>query len=353
VEALPSIAISLVGGHIADKFNKKITIYICVGSLLFCSTSLFGIAYFLNTPNYMLLIYSIIFLSGLARGVLGPTLFSFWPTLLESKDDIPQATIWNSIVWQFAITAGPILGGLLITTIGLAYSYAIDAFLIICSLSLFYSIRYQFIQPTNNENESLFNTIKSGLSFVFGNQIILSAISLDLFAVLFGGATAMLPAFVSDVLLIDSSALGLLKSAIGIGSILIIILFTFRPIKKNAGKYMIMSVVGFGMSIIGFGLSTTFWMAFLMLFLSGIFDGVSVIIRSTLIQLYTPSNMKGRVSAVNNIFIGSSNEIGAFESGLTAKLFGLVPSIIIGGVMSILVALIIGLKAKKLIKLDF
>lgn len=348
-EAIPAISISLFGGHFADKYNRKKIIYICISTLLFCSVSLFFISKQLSIN--IVYIYTIIFVSGLARGVLGPTLFSFWPQLLPTNSLIKNATLWNSIIWQFAITIGPIIGGLMIAPLGISLCYLVDSSLVFLSFILFAIIPYSH-STSNLQNVSIWQNIKSGITFVFKREIILAAITLDLFAVLFGGATAILPVFTTEILKIGASEYGILKSASGIGSIVIISILTFYPLSKKAGLILLISVFCFGLSTVGFALSTTFQLAFIMLFLCGLFDGISVIVRSTLIQIYTPQDMKGRVSAVNNIFIGSSNEIGAFESGFAAKTMGLIPSIIFGGAMSMLVVVIIGFKFKKLLNLN-
>ena len=202
--------------------------------------------------------------------------------------------------------------------------------------------------PKLNIKESL----QTGLKFVFGNQIILSALALDMFAVLFGGAVALLPIFASDILKIGPQGLGALRSAPAIGSVTMAVFMAYRPITFNAGKKMLWAVAGFGACIIGFGLSQLFWLSFALLLMSGVLDSVSVIIRSTLIHTLTPEHMKGRVSSVNNIFVGSSNEIGSFESGLAAKLLGVVPSVVFGGSMTILIVAFTAWKADKLRKLS-
>jgi MFS family permease len=194
--------------------------------------------------------------------------------------------------------------------------------------------------------------ITAGLKFVFKNQIILSAISLDLFAVLFGGAVALLPIFADEILHVGKIGLGFLRSAPAIGAVVMAVYMTHHPIRKYMGKILLWSVAGFGFSMIGFGLSTNFWLSMFLLIASGMFDCVSVIVRSTLIHTLTPENMKGRVAAVNSMFIGSSNEIGMLESGLVAKLMGAVQSVIFGGCMTLAVVSTTAWKANKLRKLD-
>lgn len=349
-EAIPAITISLFGGHIADKYNQKYIILLCTALLFMCSMALMLLSY---PPTQATLwgIYGIIFISGLARGILGPAIFSFWPQLLPNKEWYANAVTWNSTVWQIASTAGPAVGGLLIAPLGITYCYLADALLMLLCFLLFYLISFK---KTLNHHVSsnVWTNISIGLQFVFNNQIILSAITLDLFAVLFGGAAAMLPVYANEILLVGPFEFGLLKAAMGVGSIATALTLAYIPLKKNAGKKLLWAVAGFGMCIILFGISEWFWVSFFLLIIAGMLDGVSVIVRGTLMQTYTPDHMKGRVSAVNNIFIGSSNEIGAFESGLAAKLMGVIPSVVFGGCMSIIASVAVAYASPKLRKLQ-
>ncbi len=253
--------------------------------------------------------------------------------------------------WQGASVAGPAIGGLLYGFFGIEASYAADVLLMLLAFLFFFLIGAKPLPPTT-ERLPIKESLLSGIRFVFGNQIILSAISLDLFAVLFGGAVALLPIFASDILRTGPQGLGFLRAAPAVGSVLMAVYLTHRPMKVNAGIKMLIGVAGFGLCMILFGLSTNFYFSMLLLSLSGMFDSVSVIIRSTLMQTLTPEHMKGRVSSVNNIFVGSSNEIGAFESGFAARLMGVVPSVVFGGIMTLLVVGITTFKADKLRKLN-
>ena len=199
-------------------------------------------------------------------------------------------------------------------------------------------------EPAPAEDIPVFASIREGLRFVFNNQIVLGAMSLDMFAVLFGGAVAMLPAFIQDVYHYGPEGLGFLRAAPAVGAILTSLILTRLPINHHAGRWLLSAVAGFGLCIIGFALTVHFWVAAVLLLLSGIFDGISVVMRTTILQLATPDAMRGRVSAINGIFIGSSNELGAFESGITARLMGLIPSVIFGGVMTLIV---VGITAKR------
>jgi len=353
-EAVPAIGISLFGGQMADTFNRKTIILWCAFVLFCCSSLLFLVSSNLNGMliNYgTTAIYSIIFMSGIARGILGPAIFSFWPQIIKDKTMYPNAVTWNSTVWQISATAGPAIGGLLIAPLGITVSYLADAALVAISIALF-SLIANKPDPIRNKVDSIWVNITAGLRFVFNHQIILSTITLDLFAVLFGGAVALLPVFAKDILHVGAFEFGLLKASMGLGAVSVALLLAYNPIRKNAGIKLFWAVAGFGMAMIIFGLSTYFWLSLIILLFAGMMDGVSVVIRGTLMQLHTPNEMKGRVSAVNNIFIGSSNEIGAFESGLAAKFLGVVNSVVIGGIISIVVVIAMALKSEKLRKLQ-
>ena len=348
-EAIPSITVSLYAGHIADIVQRKKIIVTTISTLLFCSASLL---YFTTDLGAFLLsygvfpIYSVMFISGIARGFLTPAAFSFMPQLVP-RDLFTNAVTLNSSLWQAAAIAGPSLGGFIYGFFGVTASYAVDVLLVIISLSLISFIPERPLPPASEE-QGVVEKIRAGLRFVFNNQIILSAISLDLFAVLFGGAVALLPIFTSEILHVGPEGLGMLRAAPWVGALIIAVYLTHNPISKHAGRILLASVAAFGICMILFALSTSFWFSLFLLALSGGFDCVSVIIRGTLLQTLTPENMKGRVSAVNNIFIGSSNEIGMFESGVAAKLIGTIPSVIFGGCMTILVVIITTFKATKL-----
>ncbi|RAU81476.1 MFS transporter [Pontibacter arcticus] len=353
-EAIPSIFVSLYAGYLADMVPRKKIIMVVITVLMFCSLALL---YFTLDASHTLLtygalpIYVVIFVSGIARGFMGPAVFAFMPQLVANKTLYANAITWSSTTWQAASLAGPAVGGLVYGFFGVTAAYITDAVLVFLSLSAFSMIGSKPL-PENINPQNLKESLQSGIRFVFGNQIILSAISLDLFAVLFGGAVALLPIFASDILKTGPEGLGFLRAAPAVGSVLMAVYMAHHPISVKAGKKMLWCVAGFGLTIILFGLSSNFWFSLVMLALSGGFDSISVIIRSTLIHTLTPEYMKGRVSSVNNIFVGSSNEIGAFESGFMAKLLGVVPAVVFGGTMTLLVVGITALKADKLRVLD-
>lgn len=353
-EAIPAIAISLWAGHLADKYNRRNILAGCLSLLLCCTAALFLLAWNRDVMSKTAIlsgIYAVIFMTGVARGFFSPTNFAFLPQLVDKKT-LPNAISWNSSTWEVASITGLGLGGLLYGFLGVTRTFAVLT--ILCSFSLFFLFRIgpKPVPPADHTVPAL-ERIQEGLRFVFSNQIILAAIALDLFAVLFGGAVALLPVYAKDILKVGPEGLGILRTAMSLGAITMAIYLAHRPLGRNAGSLMLWCVAGFGACIIGFGLSKWFWLSFLFLYLCGVLDEVSVYVRASLIQHLTPDHLKGRVSSVNSIFITSSNEIGAFESGFTAKLMGTVPAVVFGGLMTIAVVGITWWKAPKLRKLDF
>jgi MFS family permease len=352
-EAIPSIGVSLYAGHIADIVQRKKIILICVSTLVLCSVALLFFTLDMGSAllQYgVLSIYSVIFLSGIARGFLTPALFAYMPQLIP-RELYSNAITWNSTLWETAAIGGPAVGGLLYSIYGVRASYTADVVLMVIGLMLALAVTNKPLPP-ESEEQGMVEKIKAGLRFVFSNQIILGAISLDLFAVLFGGAVALLPIFAKDILNAGPIALGLLRAAPSVGALMMAFYITHNPIRRNMGAVLLYCVAGFGVCMILFALSENLWLSLSLLMISGMFDCVSVIIRGTLLQTLTPENMKGRVSAVNHIFIGSSNEIGMFESGVAARLLGVVRSVIFGGCMTLVSVGIIGGMAKSLRKLQ-
>ncbi len=352
-EAVPAISVSLYAGHVADIVERKKIILSTILVLFLCSALL--LFFTLEPGKFVFLygaipIYAVIFVSGIARGFLSPATFSFMPQLVP-RHLYSNAVSLNSTFWEAASIGGPMIAGFVYGFLGVSVAYLADVVLVFACIIFYLAIPRKPLPPISEE-QGVVEKISAGLKFVFHNQIVLSAISLDLFAVLFGGAVALLPIFSGEILKAGPQGLGLLRSAPSIGAVLIAIFITYNPIRKNIGKILLWCVGGFGLCMIGFGLSTNFWLSMCLLVMSGMFDSVSVIVRGTLIHTLTPENMKGRVSAVNSIFVGSSNEIGAFESGFAAKLLGVVPSVVLGGCMTLGVVGITGWKAKKLRQLD-
>ena len=352
-EAVPAITVSLYAGYVADMVSRKKIILGTITLLLVCALALL---FFTLPPGKSILrfgafpIYLVIFLSGLARGFLSPANFSFMPQLIP-RHLYANAVSLNTTFWLVGSIVGPMLAGFMYALWGISASYLLDALFVVAALCFYMAIPSRPVPPVSQE-QGVRQKIKSGLQFVMNTQIILGAISLDMFAVLFGGAVALLPIFAAEILEVGPQGLGMLRAAPALGAVIMALYITHHPIHRNTGKVMLYCVAGFGISMIAFGLSTSFIFSLCMLMLSGMFDSISMIIRSTLIQTRTPENMKGRVSAVNSIFIGSSNEIGAFESGVTAKFMGVVASVVFGGAMTLLTVGITAWKAKELTYLD-
>lgn len=270
---------------------------------------------------------------------------------LVPRELYTNAVSWHSTIWETAAVAGPAAGGLLIDWVGLKGTYAIDAGLMVVGLIFYASIPGRPVPQVTTE-QGVVEKIRAGLKFVFNHQIILAAISLDLFAVLFGGAVALLPIFAKEFLDAGPHGFGMLRAAPAAGALVMALWLTLFPIRKHLGKILLWCVAGFGLTMIAFALSEHFWLSLGLLAISGAFDSVSVIIRGLLIHTQTPENMKGRVAAINSIFVGSSNEIGAFESGVAARILGVIPSVIFGGCMTIAVVAVTAWKADKLRQTD-
>ncbi|HNE28479.1 MAG TPA: MFS transporter [Saprospiraceae bacterium] len=354
-EALPAIGISLWAGHLADKYNRRNILAACIALLLVCALALIGLAWMRtdwSKPTILSGLYAVIFCTGIARGFFSPTNFAFLPQLVDKKT-LPNAITWNSSTWEVASITGLGLGGLLYGFVGVTATFTVMAALSLLALALVMQIRSRPVPPGDHREPAL-QRIQAGLTFVFSNRLMLSAIALDLFAVLFGGAVALLPVFAKDILQVGAEGLGVLRAAMSIGAITTAFFIAHRPLGRNAGKLMLACVAGFGFCIIVFGLSRHFWLSFACLLVAGVFDEVSVVVRSSLIQHLTPENMKGRVSSVNSMFITSSNEIGAFESGVAARVFGNVPlSVVFGGAMTLVVVAITWWRAPQLRQFDF
>jgi MFS family permease len=351
-EAIPFIAVSFFSGHVADTFNRKRIVLLFSFFYILVTASLLWFSLDVESmfANYGTMpIFGMIMLVGIIRGFLSAALPSLMAQIVP-RELFANAATWNSTVWHTASILGPSIAGFVIA-INYASAYAIDISFIIVSFIAIFFVRARPI-PEKVHGESLTKSLTSGIRFVFKNQLLLGALTLDLFAVLFGGAIALLPAFADEVLHAGAVEVGFLRAAPALGAVIMAFIIAYRPPTNHAGRNLLLAVGAFGVTTILFGFTTSFYTAFLCLFLTGAFDNVSVVIRHTVLQLATPDNMRGRVSAVNGIFIGSSNEIGAFESGATARAFGLKPSIILGGVLTIMVVLLTARLAPKLRKMN-
>lgn len=350
-EAVPALSLALPGGILADRYNrKKLMIGASLGMLI-TSVLLTLYTYSDVQATGIWPVYAAIFFIGFARGFYNPAQSSLWGQLLP-REKYVNASVWNSSLWQIGAVTGPALGGICYAWIGPAHTNLVVCAILLAVLMAYLLIRYTH-HPAAKAQEPTGQALRSGIRFFFSNQVLLSAVSLDLFAVLFGGAVALLPAFADQVLHTGPEGLGFLRSAPAIGSVLMAAYLAFRPPGKGAGRTMLICVAGFGVTMILFALSTHFYLSMLLLTVSGMFDNISVVVRSTILQSHTPNEMRGRVAAVNSIFVGSSNEIGAFESGLAARFLGLANSVIFGGVMTLVVTGITWKKAPALRELDF
>ena len=344
VEVIPYFACALFAGYAVDHHCSRRFF----GTLAACMLGLSALTLTIISTGWgqhhlgsnTLWIYGALVFSGFGRAFIAPSHGSLFAIILPREDYARAAGIGSSL-FQAGLVVGPALGGLLVGFASKSTAYAIAAILCVCAAFAMWSIKVK--EPPPAASAPVFTSIGQGLGFVFNHQIVLGALSLDMFAVLFGGAVAMLPAFIQDVYCIGPEGLGLLRAAPALGAIITGLWLARHPINLHAGRWLLGAVAGFGVCIIGFGLATSVWVAGALLALSGVCDGVSVIMRQTILQLVTPDAMRGRVSAINGIFIGSSNELGAFESGFAAKLMGLVPSVIFGGLMTLTV---VGITAK-------
>lgn len=338
VEFVPAVIMAIYSGYIIDKSDKKKLLHISISAnllltILFAYITSKQASTFLSQHTVLIIIYIIAFCTGIARAFSGPTSFAL-VSMLVPKEKIPNAISWHSSSWQIAGVGGPAIGGLLYGAMGITFTFTLMIIMMSISVLILFFIGPK--PPTVQlKAEPMLKSIREGFKFVWNTKEILGVITLDLFAVFFGGATALLPYFSDVILKTGAEGLGILRAAPGIGAIIVMLVINFIPMKSNQGKWMLLCVAGFGLSIIIFGISNWFWISFAALLISGLLDGISIIVRSTVLQLKTPEEMKGRVSALNSIFIISSNELGAFESGFASRIMGVVPSVIFGGAMTI------------------
>lgn len=355
MEIIPAISMALFAGHIVDQSEKKNLLKKCILGFSAVSLGLF----FITIPSIknncsahsvLYTIYALVFLGGIVRSFLGPSVFSLL-ALIVPKSNYSNAATWSSSVWQLGSMCGPALAGFSISLIGVHWSMCLVFVFSVFALLFLTQIG---VKPILNPKigEPIFQSLKQGVAFVFKNKTILGALSLDMFAVLFGGAMALLPIFAQDILKIGPDGFGVLRAAPAVGAVITMVLSAYFSLNKKAGVKLLTAIFIFGVCIIVFGLSRLFWVSVLALFISGIVDGVSVVIRSTILQLHTPDHMRGRVASVNSIFIGSSNELGAFESGVTAKLMGVVNAVVFGGIMTLVTVTTTAIVAPKFLNLD-
>lgn len=347
-EVIPYMGSALFAGHAVDHYFSRRGFATVSG--LFLAVNAVGLVLIsqYQPAHTEWWIYATVALTGFARALISPsynTLFA----LIIPRASIAKASGIGSSMFQIGLIVGPAIGGLLIGFSDKSVAYALSAVLAVGAAAAAMCLRVS--EQHSHTPLNVFASIGEGLRFVRSTQIVLGAQLLDMFAVLFGGTVAMLPAFVHDIYQMGPEGLGILRAAPALGAILTGVWLAKHPLHQHSGRWLLLAVAGFGLCMIAFGLCHTFWLAIVILALSGMLDGVSVVLRQTILQLATPDHMRGRVSAINGIFIGSSNELGAFESGLTAKLMGLVPSVVFGGCMTLAVVGITAVKAPKLRKL--
>jgi MFS family permease len=350
-EAIPFISFALPAGQVADRMDRRRLCLSALIMLLACYGALLGLTLFhLVRADTAWMVYTVIFLSGIARSFLQPTRTAFAADLVPRPLYLNSIT-WRSSTWQFGAVAGPAIGGLVLGLGGAAMAYGVAVALLIVAFSALLLVRTR-LHPAASEGVSGLHGLLEGVRFVRTQPVLLGALTLDLFSVLFAGAEALLPIFAVDVLHVGAEGLGILRAAPAAGSVLISIYLSHRPLRSRAGWTMMISVALYGFCISGVGVSTSFVLSVLLLGCSGMFDNVSVVMRSTLLQTLTPRHLLGRVAAVNAVFIGSSNEIGAFESGVAARLLGPVPAVVLGGMVPVLVVALIAWRVPTLRRLQ-
>lgn len=352
MEVIPAVGLALFAGHIVDQKEKRTLLIKCILAFLLISTGLF----FITLPEYasldssLYVIYALVFCGGLVRAFISPTIFSLLALVVPRKAYTNAAT-WSSSTWQMASVLGPAIAGFAIYKIGVHWSMSLIVVFALMALIALLNVEKK---PIHNPKigEPIFKSLKEGILFVKNEKVILGAITLDMIAVLFGGAVALLPVFAQDILEVGSKGFGFLRAAPAVGAFITMIISAYMPLNKNAGYKLLAAIFGFGVCIIVFGLSEVYWISILALFFSGVTDGISMVIRQTIMQLKTPDAMRGRVSSVESIFTGSSNELGAFESGLTAKLMGTVTAVVFGGCMTLITVVSTGIAFPKLRRLS-
>ncbi len=341
-EALPFISLALFGGHVADRFDKRRILRIAIAVMLLASLTLAVISWapvraHLSQTAWLLAAYAMIAVLGFSRGFYAPAMSSLRAFLIPRAIYGNGAT-WSSTFWQAGAILGPMAGGLIYAASNLSVSLIVVIVLLLAVQGMLLLVKPRPVVASPNANEDIWTSLREGLRYVRGTPVIFYALLLDMLTVLFGGVVAILPVFAEDILKVGPEGLGVLRSAPAVGAMLTIIACAYWPPLRNAWRNMLYAVIGFGVATLVFALSDNLWLSVLALFLTGAFDSVSVVIRNTILQVMPPDHLRGRVQAVNSIFISTSNEIGAFESGLAAKLMGTVPSVIFGGAVTLGIA---------------
>ncbi len=343
-EALPAISVALPMGGLVDRMDKRTAVRIA-GSLILVSA--IATAFLVQDAALLRLgkgsvitgLFAMIILNGLARAMYSPAMFTMLGMIVP-RDLIAKASAMSSTVWQAAVIVGPLVGGLMYGWFGVGITSATYVACMIVGISGAWRLspKPAFVVEVRGR---IYDELMQGVRFIISKKVLLGALTLDLFAVLFGGVVALLPVYADTILHVDQTGLGVLRASMSIGSVAMMAWLSVRPPKHHAGRTLLWSVAAFGVCMLAFSYSEIFWLSVAILVLAGVFDSVSVVIRSTILQLETPESMKGRVAAANTMFITSSNEIGAFESGVAARLMGVQPSVVFGGIMTLLVVAVV------------
>lgn len=347
VEAVPALIFALFGGHIADRGNRRRVSLFAEGVIVLCALAYLWLST-VGTPLWLLqAMFAVIFVTGVAGGFSRPAF-----TAVEAQaipDAIaPRVTSMLGLVSQIGMVASPLLIGVLIDAAGISVAFAACFVMGCIAMLCLFALKSRPVPVSDSHSESVWESLSAGARYVFGNQILVGSMALDLFAVLFGGAMALLPAFADSILNVGASGLGLLRTAPSLGALLVMAWLTARPPSRNSGRWLLGCVFGFGITFILFGLSTNFWLSLFLLVLSGVFDGVSMVIRLLILRNESPEHLRGRIAAFQWMFIGASNELGAFESGVAARIFGTAPSVVLGGIVTLLVVTATTVLAPKL-----
>jgi MFS family permease len=339
VQGLPVILLSIGGGQIADRFDRRrvVTLTLLLSTLVCTGLLALSLAEASIPKSYLVpAIYTLLGIGAVGMALGGPSRAALLPQLVE-PELLANAITWNSTVFQIACMSGPAIGGLVLDAFGPPAAFGLAVGCRAVSVLVLVGVR---CRPTVPREQSVsWENLAAGLRFVWGNKMILAALTLDLLAVLIGGLTYLLPIFAIDILHVGKSGLGFLRSAEAVGAVCMALLIAHRPPMQRAGRTMLWAVAGFGAATVVFGFSESFWLSMAMMFLIGAFDNISVVVRHTLVQALTPDAMRGRVSAVNNVFIVASNDLGGLESGVAAKLFGPLIAVVGGGIGALLVVL--------------
>lgn len=350
-EVLPYFCVAPFAGYLVDVLPRRRLGAFAAGCLAITPLLLASIAAGWWASAGIAAIYAAIALTGCVRAFLGPVYNALFARVLPRAQYVHGASL-GSIVFQSGLVTGPAIGGFLVGYGGKPVAYLVSA--VFAAFAAAAMLRMQVTEPAPRlQRAPIFASIAEGARFVFGHQVLLGALALDMFAVMFGGAISLAPAFIKEILHYGPQGLGILRAAPALGAVAVGIWLARHPLDRNAGRILLAAVVGFGLCMIGFGLSELFWLSAFFLLLSGVCDGVSVVTRSTIMQLSTPDDMRGRVSSINGLFVGSSNEIGAFYAGSMARLLGLVPAVVLGGCVTMGVAAVTAWRAPKLRRLHF